>query len=200
MVAHLKEHIAEGRHVACPVTGCKSVFTGKSSFTSHMSRKHRHWSENAICASIKDTHCESPSRSATMQEPASVSDAEDTVGDGSNFSDLYLRNICMFCIKLQGQHLLPVSTIQNIVEEIQNIHEMGQTYTLDRLNLLLKDMSVSDEDIVKISDTIKQSDLFTACHTGPMRTAYSRTQMEIQMENVPSTPCLIVCGEYQPAS
>ena len=79
-------------------------------------------------------------------------------------------------MKLQGQHLLPVSTIQNIVEEIQNIHELGQTYTLNRLNLLLKDMSVSDEDIVKISDTIKQSDLFTACHTGPMRTAYSRTQ------------------------
>ena len=82
----------------------------------------------------------------------------------------------MFYMKLQGQHLLPVSTIQNIVEEMQNIHELGQTYTLNRLNMLLKDMSVSDEDIVKISDTIKQSDLFTACHTGPMRTAYSRTQ------------------------
>lgn len=176
LVAHLKEHIAEGRHVACPVRGCKSVFTAKTSFTSHMSRKHRHWSENVICASITDTHCESPTTSATIQEPASVSDAEDTVGDGSDFSDLYLRNICMFYMKLQGQHLLPVSTIQNIVEEMQNIHELGQTYTLNRLNLLLKDMSVSDEDIVKISDTIKQSDLFTACHTGPMRTAYSRTQ------------------------
>lgn len=37
-------------------------------------------------------------------------------------------------------------------------------------------MSIPDEDIVKISDTIKQSDLFTACHTGPIRTAYTRTQ------------------------
>ncbi len=117
-----------------------------------------------------------PTTSATIQGAASVSDAEDTVGDRSNFSDLYLRNICMFYIKLQGQHLLPVSTIQNIVEEIQNIHQLGQTYTLNRLNLLLKDMSVSDEDIVKICDTIKQSDLFTACHAGPMRTAYSRAQ------------------------
>ena len=147
----------------------KNVF-----YLSH--EKHRHWAENVICASIQDTHCETPTTTATIQEPASVSDADDTVGDGSNFCDLYLRNICMFYMKLQGQHLLPVSTIQNIVEEIQNIHELGQTYTLNRLNLLLKDMSVSDEDIVKISDTIKQSDLFTACHTGPMRTAYSRTQ------------------------
>lgn len=79
----------------------------------------------------------------------------------------------MFYIKLQGQHLLPVSTIQHIVEEIQNIYELGQTYTLNQLNLLLKDMSILDKNIVKICDTIKLSDLFTACHTGPMRTAYT---------------------------
>lgn len=82
----------------------------------------------------------------------------------------------MFYMKLQGQHLLPVSTIQNIIEEMQNIHELEQTYSLNKLNLLLKHISVSHEDIVKISDSIKQSDLFTACHKGPMRTAYSGTQ------------------------
>lgn len=89
-----------------------------------------------------------------MQQAASVSEAEHTVTDRPNFSDLYLRNVCMFYIKLQGQYLLPASTIQNIVEEIQNIHVLGQTYTLNRLNLLLKEMSVADEDIVKICDTI----------------------------------------------
>lgn len=74
-----------------------------------------------------------------------------------------------------GQYPLPVSTIQNIIEEMLNIHELGQAYTMNRPNLLLKDMSIPDEDIVKISDTIKQSDLFTVCQTGPMRTVYSRT-------------------------
>lgn len=59
----------------------------------------------------------------TIQETASMSDDEDTVGDMCNFSDLYHRNVCMFYIKLQGQHLIPASTIQNIVEEIQNIHD-----------------------------------------------------------------------------
>lgn len=137
--------------MACPVSRYKSVFTEKTAFTSHMSRKHRRWSENVICASVKDTHSESPTSSATIQEPASVSDGEeDAVGDGCNFSDLYLRNICMFNMKLQGQHLLPVSTIQNIIEEMQNIHELGQAYTMNRLNLLLKDMSIPDEDVVKI--------------------------------------------------
>ena len=31
---------------------------------------------------------------------------------------------------LQGQFLLPASTIQNIVEEVQSIHELGQTYRI----------------------------------------------------------------------
>lgn len=37
-------------------------------------------------------------------------------------------------------------------------------------------MSFADEDIAKICDTVKQSDLFSACHTEPTRTAYSRAQ------------------------
>lgn len=53
---------------------------------------------------------------------------------------------------------------------------MGQTCSLNRLNLLLKEMSFADEDIAKICDTVKQSDLFSACHTEPTRTAYSRAQ------------------------
>lgn len=141
LVANLKKHIAEGRHVACPVKGCKSVFTAKMSFTSHMSKKHRLWSENVICASINKMYCESTS--APLQ-PDSVLDAEDTVGEWSDFSNLYLRNMCMFYMKLQGQHFLPVSTIQNIIEEMQNMHELGHTYTLSQLNL--KDIPISEED------------------------------------------------------
>jgi len=171
LVVHLKQHIAEGRQVTCPVRGCTCVFRVKSSFTSHMSRKHKNCLENVICeTSNEDTQS---AVSATTQY-SSVPDAEDTVGP--NFSDLYLRNVCMFYMKLQGQHLLPASTIQNIVEEIQNIHELGQTYTLNRLNLLLKEMSFANEDIAKICDTVKQLDLFSTCHTGPMRTVYSRAQ------------------------
>ncbi|XP_058268078.1 uncharacterized protein LOC131366977 [Hemibagrus wyckioides] len=117
-----------------------------------------------------------PQMSTTGHDTASVSHVGDNIEDMSNFSDLYHRNLCMFYIKLQGQHLIPASTIQDIVEEMQNMHELGQTYTLNQLHFLLKGLSVSDEDIVKICDTVKKSDLFSACHTGPMRTAYSRAQ------------------------
>lgn len=81
-----------------------------------------------ICGSLKDTNSECPSTSehsiTAIQETASVLDAEDTVGDMSNFSDLYLRNVCMFYIKLQASKI-PASTIQNTVEEIQNVLYMS---------------------------------------------------------------------------
>lgn len=48
LIAHLKSHIVEGHVVTCPVRGCTNTFRVKSSFTAHMSRKHRvfrqqHW-------------------------------------------------------------------------------------------------------------------------------------------------------------
>lgn len=94
-----------------------------------------------------------------------------------NDSQSYLRNMCLFYLKLQGQLLIPASTIQTIVEEMQNVHELGQAYTLTKVSSLLKnDMSLSDEAITKICDCIKDSDLFSACHQGQLRTTYSRNQ------------------------
>lgn len=37
LTAYLKEHIAKGRVVTCPVTGCDHTFTVRSSFTAHVS-------------------------------------------------------------------------------------------------------------------------------------------------------------------
>lgn len=185
LLAHLKEHIAEGREVCCPVTGCTSVFNVKSSFTSHILRKHRDLTDSSISDMFRDfapqssvvaTSTESADFCSQMNEVGTEVGTEE--GDISeNFSDLYLRNVSLFYLKLQGKFLLPASTIQNIVEEMQDIHELGQAYTLSRLRSLLKnDTSLSDDDITKVCDSVKGFDLFTECHTGPMRTIYSRNQ------------------------
>ncbi|XP_046709098.1 uncharacterized protein LOC124388478 isoform X1 [Silurus meridionalis] len=98
------------------------------------------------------------------------------MGSFQNFDDLYLRNVSLFYMKLQGQFLLPASTIQNIVDEMQNIHELGQTYTFSKLHSLLQNLSLPNETISQIFATVKESDLFSVCHKGPMRTEYSRSQ------------------------
>lgn len=191
LISHLKEHIVEGRAVSCPVRGCTDVFKVKSSFTSHMSRKHRDFTESRISDLYRDL---SAYQSSSQSLPTELHDSgpefveagtdegdTDTSGD---FSDLFLRNVCLFYLKLQGQFLLPASTTQHIVEEIQNIHELGQTFTLSKLTALLKNKtSLSDGDIANICQSVRESDLFTDCHTGPMRTAHSRAQCFKKMFN-----------------
>ncbi len=44
-------------------------------------------------------------------------------------------------------------------------------------------MSLSDEAVSKICDCIKESDLFSACHQGQLRTTYSRNQTFTKMFN-----------------
>ncbi|XP_013855791.1 uncharacterized protein LOC106511580, partial [Austrofundulus limnaeus] len=185
LVSHLNDHVAEGRSVSCPVRGCKNVFTKKSSFTSHMCRKHKACSPDSIDDMYTET-CPQPSSAL-----ASTGDSENThesmqAASGAmdmleNDSESYLRNVCLFYLKLQGQMLIPASTIQIIVEEMQNIHELGQAYTMSKVTSLLKNMSLSEEVISQICDCIKKSDLFSACHQGQLRTVYSRNQTFTKM-------------------
>lgn len=64
-----------------------------------------------------------------------------------------------------------------MVKEMQNIHELGQTYTLSKLSSLLQhDTGLPDKCITNVCESVKGFDLFTECHAGPMRTAYSRAK------------------------
>lgn len=97
-----------------------------------MSRKHRNCSVN----SITDSHRPSASEILSVTSEQCTADLDLNTGESEvsemgpfqNFDDLYLRNVNLFYTKLQGQFLLPASTIQNFVDEMQNIHELGQTY------------------------------------------------------------------------
>lgn len=180
LVAHLKVHIGEGRHVPCPGKGCKHVFANKSSLTSHMSRKHKNFAPEGINDLYKE-HCPQPPNVSNdtfdAENTVEAMPAADAATDGSEIdSQSYFRNLCLFYLKLQGQLLIPASTIQTIVEEMQTVHELGQVYTLNKLRSVLQSMTLSDEVVTKICDCIKESDLFSACHRGPLRTTYSRNQ------------------------
>ena len=128
LLSHLKEHIVEGRPVACPVTGCKNTFTVKSSFTAHISRKHRAFSVDSLSEMYRETSSQSNAAAACEDAGQCLNDA--TTNESTelphNFNDIFLRNVCLFYLKLQGQLLLPASTIQTIVEEMQNVHDLGQ--------------------------------------------------------------------------
>lgn len=96
LISNLKDHIVEGRAVSCPVRGCTDVFKVKSSFTSHMSRKHRDFSESSISDLYRDSsHVSSPPTEMHDSGPEFVAAGTDEGGmdTSDDFNDIFLRNV-----------------------------------------------------------------------------------------------------------
>ena len=149
-----------------------------------MSRQHRACSVDSINDTYKDIS--QPSAGIACEDASqSSNDAiiNESIDLPQNFNETFLRNLCLFYLKLQRQLLFPTSTIQTIVEELQNVHELGQDYTLSKLRSLLKDdMSLADDAISKICHCVKETDLFSVCHQGPLRTTYSFKSSDVQKD------------------
>lgn len=98
LVSHLNDHIGEGRSVSCPVSGCRHVFTKKSSFTSHRCRKHKSCSPNGIDDMYRETRPTPPDIIARTDDSENTHDAipTATVSDmPENESQFYLRNMSL---------------------------------------------------------------------------------------------------------
>lgn len=116
VIAHLKEHIAEGHPVSSPVPGCSNVFKVKSTFSAHMSRKHRDFADSCVSGSSRNSASASssvqtesvdfdPQVCETGPEISMVESGVD-MDMSEDFYDLFLRNVSLFYLKFQG----PVST------------------------------------------------------------------------------------------
>jgi hypothetical protein len=123
---HLKRHITDSLAVCCPFKKCDKTFTVKSSFTSYISRHHRDANAYNLCDKVTIPV-------AIQQEVMSVNcmvnneatnDNIDMEIEGDTFwagtdSSLLLRSLAMFYLKLQAKLLLPASTMQSVVDEME---------------------------------------------------------------------------------
>jgi len=100
---HLKWHIRDGKAVECPFPCCKKTFRVRSSFLSHISRKH---SERDICredgAVGLDTSmsCAAESDNVTLTEILGATSAL-AEGDG------LMTNLALFYLRMQAEILQP---------------------------------------------------------------------------------------------
>lgn len=151
-ISHVKMHIKEGQKVTCPFKQCGKTFTVKSTFTSHLSRKH-----NENTGGLFD--------SITANPEASCSQIQDI-----NILVKILRNQMLqhFVFKESRSVLLklpPASAIQTITEDMQSIHEINQSHLLFRLQEKLISINVPEAMIKMVLDDLKAEDLFTSCNS-----------------------------------
>lgn len=101
----------------------------KSSFTSHVSRAHKHGND----ANTRFTSVSLPNETETNQNENQSQAAGDI-----DIRPLYMRNLCLFYMQLQAKYLVPSSTIQIIVEEMNALNNICHQYTKDKIKKTLE--------------------------------------------------------------
>lgn len=105
---------------------------------------------------------------------------------------LFLRNLALFYLKLLAKLLLPASTIQTIIEDMQSIHDLSQSQLFSKLNEKLLQMGISDDSIRALIDDLRAEDFFRTHNTNTLKTDLRRkTVFKSQFNYVEPVPlCL----------
>lgn len=173
LLAHLKVHLTKHELVRCPFKNCNKAFRVKSSFTSHISRTHRH--ETDVNTSF--TYSE-PSESLQIGPESAMNESKSQpqVTETADIKSLYIRNLCLFYMQLQAKYLVPSSTIQLIVDEINGLSDICHQYTNGKIRETLgANSDMSDAEINSLVLSIQETDLHAAC-SSLLSTEYTRRQ------------------------
>ncbi|XP_071943870.1 uncharacterized protein [Antedon mediterranea] len=219
LISHLKTHIASGLKVDCPFDQCTGNFGKKSSFSSHISRCHMNYSVYDImakCVSDGTTSAQRNEHDSSDDGLVPFADTDIDYADSESHSidaTEYTQYIALFLMKLQGKYLIPETTIQVIVNELNFLQQCSLDHmkkciraTLTRIGT---DIGVSDEvsnnlfdDIVKgVSDLScslmpSEATQVQSPECGVLRSKYMR-QKYYQKEFSYVDPVEIVLGEEE---
>ena len=160
----MKSHIDSGIQVKCPFESCLKSFSKKSSFTSHVSRYHKTGS-----IQINQDHQNEQSEfNVSLSESVDLSSDDvalmssdeidpnimlDTIVTQQEFS----HNFALFCLKLQAELLIPQSTVQCIVEELQVMHDVVSESSILKLKNKLQEEGMPENTILAVIDHMKSS-------------------------------------------
>lgn len=103
-----------------------------------------------------------------------ASDDENSVSINNVDEEQYLHSLTLFYLKLQAKVLLPASTIQTIIEEFQEIHDIGQSHLFGKLRDKLVALNVGDVDVKRLIEELSKEDLLHACNSGILRSDQTR--------------------------
>lgn len=164
LIKHLKKHINKNQQIQCPFRNCKRRYSVLSSFTSHISKIHKNRYDQAEIVTVENPVVESEeSLNNTLLE---IDDQPNMIVQHEPYnaqydadeSDLFLKNVGQFYLKLESKLLLPASTIQYIVTEINYIHEKGQEIVQQKLQESFLAEKISSDKINQIMKNVFKSD------------------------------------------
>ncbi|KAG1673610.1 Zinc finger protein ZXDC [Nymphon striatum] len=147
LIKHLKEHLDAGTKIKCPISDCVRFFHSKTSFTSHLSKDHISRDREIISSEfvVEPTNLLGPTASNSLIDDGHTNDSFEflpqsdifdvdeciddleAVHETRDIEDLFVKNIMLFYLKLEAKHTIPATTVQDIVEQMQDIHSLGES-------------------------------------------------------------------------
>ncbi|KAJ8669101.1 hypothetical protein QAD02_000360 [Eretmocerus hayati] len=183
LIKHLKSHLRGKEEISCPFRDRKGKYTILTSFTSHLTKKHRRdykrleknhqrLGDETNIPTVNETLAQSPDTSCSSHEPIDSShfnlqSSEQENSEKCDEEDLplwYLQNLAHFYLKLETELLLPISTIQKIISEICVLLQESQDIIKKKLSSKLVHEGIVPERVNEIIQEIFEDDLFIKSH------------------------------------
>lgn len=176
LLAHIRLHLSKRELVHCPFTNCDKTFKLRSSFTAHVSRNHKHVAAMDVRVTSSEPSVASQSNVIETEAEMSHGGNEPEVIAETDMRALYMKNLCMFYMALQAKYLVPSTTIQMIVEEINGLNDICHQYTQKQFRETLRaNSNLSETDIDAVFGSLQEADLHLACSSS-LSTEYTRRQ------------------------
>lgn len=135
----------------------------RSTFSAHLSVKHGALNKMNVDRSVLVETDQSDDLTLThCNDDRTVAEQIDYEMDHCNEIDneLYIRNFALFFLKLQCRFIVPVSTVNVIANEIDNLHQLGLDRTMHALRARLIAENLTVEAVNDIVREIRQADIF----------------------------------------
>jgi len=158
--------------VVCNIIGCKDSFTKVRCFVRHVHRKHKSRPTLSQCQSTCDTDGNAEN-SVEMLDEISVNDTVDAYSDtdendatipvAKSVAD-FGKHVASCVLKLREKHILPVSVVQDIVDEMKFMVSYVHDYYSAAFKTLCSEHNISfpDDSVARVlsSDTSVYSNVF----------------------------------------
>lgn len=120
-ISHYRNH----NIIACPLNSCQLTYSVYSSFTSHLSRHHPCYTINDFKSDILSSVGTNSSNTFQLLNadavPSLNSNDSETILENSVQMSQYDKNVVLFILKMQEKFLLPDSTINEMINEVNEL-------------------------------------------------------------------------------
>lgn len=182
LYSHLRHHIERGLNIRCPFTNCPQSleFSKKSSFSSHVCRKHTNKSSVLRnCQPVSDVTSSGNCLASVNEENNFEESVADIDADIEPVAvdiepSQYERSLALFYLKLQAKHILPASIFQDIIDDFYEVHSINKIFFSNMLFARLQKSSIASDRVKEICDELLRADLLRNSNLGLFRSDQTR--------------------------